>query len=192
MEGTLVVSGAKNREELGRFLESCGCRGVTLAASGAEARRLLGEREFALVAVAAPLPDEFGGELALHAVSATDSGVLLLAGGGRAQEVAEGLREYGVAVLPTPLSRQAAAQAVELLLAARRRTLRLREENRLLSRRLEDARLVCRAKCLLIQYGGMTEEEAHHAVERRAMDRRRSRREAAEEIIAAYEGEAVK
>ena len=70
-------------------------------------------------------------------------------------------------------------------------TMRLREENRRLSRRLEDARLVCRAKCLLIQYGGMTEEEAHHAVERRAMDRRRSRREAAEEIIAAYEGEAA-
>ncbi len=190
MEGTLVVSGAKNREGLARFLESCGCREVVTAASGDEARRLLGEREYGLVVVAAPLPDEFGRELALHAADSTDSSVLFLAGPGHAQEVAAGLREYGVAVVPTPLSRQTLSQVVELLEASRRRTLRLREENRRLTRRLEEMRLVSRAKCLLIQYAGMTEEEAHHALERQAMNRRCTRAEAAREMIVSSEGSA--
>lgn len=188
MEDTLVATGAKNKEEFARFLAGCGCRGTVLASSGSEARRLLGEREFRLVIIAAPLPDEFGRELALYAAETTASGVLLVVAAPQAAEVAAGVEEYGVAVTASPMNRQAVAQAVRLLRAGSRRVARLREENRGLRQRLEDMRLVSRAKCALIQYGGYTEEEAHHTIERRAMDRRISRRQAALEILEGYEG----
>lgn len=185
---TLVVTGAKNREDFLRFLAGCGCRGCLLAASGSEARRLLPEREYELVVIAAPLPDEFGRELAIHTADTTGSGVLLVVSSVQAPELTPELGEYGVAVVPSPMSRQTVTQAVQLLRAGRQRMLRLREENLRLTRRLEDLRLVDRAKCALIQYGGFTEEEAHHAIERRAMDRRLTRRQAAEDILQEYGG----
>lgn len=187
METTLLVTSAKNREDFSRFLASCGCRGVSLAASGSEARRLLGQREYDLVVIAVPLPDEFGSDLALYAVESTGSGVLLVVASARADEVAAEVEEYGVAVTPSPMSRQRVTQALHLLRAASRKAAQLREENQKLLRRLEDLRMVDRAKCALIQYGGYTEEEAHHTIERRAMDRRISRRQAAQEILEGYE-----
>lgn len=185
---TLVVTGAKNREDFLRFLTGCGCHGCLLAASGSEARRLLPEREYELVVIAAPLPDEFGRELAIHTAETTDSGVLLVVSSIQFPEVAPDLGDYGVAVVPSPMNRQTVAQTVQLLRAGYQRSLRLREENRRLTRRLEDLRIVDRAKCALIQYGGYTEEEAHHLIERRAMDRRLTRRQAAEDILQEYGG----
>lgn len=187
METTLLVTAAKNKEDFARFLAGCGCREVSLAASGSEARRLLGEREYSLVVIAAPLPDEFGRELALYAAEATAAGVLLVVASPQAEEVAAGVEEYGVAVTPSPLNRQRVTQALQLLRAAGRRLARMQAENRKLLRRLEDMRVTDRAKCALIQYGGYTEEEAHHTIERRAMDRRISRRQAAQEILESYE-----
>lgn len=187
MEGTLLVTAAKNKDEFARFLVSCGCRGVSLASTGSEGRRRLGEREYELVVVTAPLPDEFGRDLALYAAESTVSGVLLVVASAQAGEVAAGVEEYGVAVTPSPMDRQRVVQALRLLRAASRRAVRLREENQKLLRRLEDMRTIDRAKCALIQYSGYTEEEAHHTIERRAMDRRVSRRQAAQEILDSYE-----
>ena len=44
-------------------------------------------------------------------------------------------------------------------------------------------RLVSRAKCLLIENRGMTEAEAHHYIEKEAMNSRRTREQVAEEIL---------
>ena len=60
---------------------------------------------------------------------------------------------------------------------------KLTEQNRRLSKRLEDSRVLTQAKCALALRYGMTEEEAHRFLEKRAMDGRVSAREAALEII---------
>ncbi len=52
-----------------------------------------------------------------------------------------------------------------------------------MEQRIEDIRIVNRAKCLLIQYTRLTEEEAHRFIEKQAMDRRLTKREIAEEIL---------
>lgn len=48
---------------------------------------------------------------------------------------------------------------------------------------MAEIRLVNRAKWLLIQQHGMTEAEAHHFIEKQAMDRCVKRKVIAEEII---------
>ena len=48
-------------------------------------------------------------------------------------------------------------------------------------------RYVSRAKFLLISEQGMTEEAAHHYIEKSAMDTRRTRKEVSLEVIAKYE-----
>ena len=44
-----------------------------------------------------------------------------------------------------------------------------------------------RAKCVLIQYLGMTEEQAHRQIEKQAMDTRQTKAAIARAILATYE-----
>ena len=91
-------------------------------------------------------------------------------------------------VLPKPLSRQQAAFAVRLLRAGHQRMQKIIDQNRRLTKRLDEARVICQAKCLLALHAGLTEEEAHRLIEKRAMDARISSREAAQAIIRTYGG----
>ena len=50
----------------------------------------------------------------------------------------------------------------------------------------EEQEMVDRAKAILMERNQMTEEEAHHYIERQAMDKRVSKREIAEEILKTY------
>ena len=52
--------------------------------------------------------------------------------------------------------------------------------------RMEEIRIVNRAKCLLISKLKMTEPEAHHYIEKNAMDNCIRKKEAAENIIHLY------
>ena len=52
--------------------------------------------------------------------------------------------------------------------------------------KIQEIRLVNRAKWALIQCLGMSEDETHHYIEKLAMDHRISKREAASRILAVY------
>ena len=79
MGQTLLVSGSeKANQSLAQFVRSTDrAERILTAQSGGEARRLLLEQEIGILIVNAPLPDEFGHELALHAVHTTAAGALL-------------------------------------------------------------------------------------------------------------------
>ena len=73
-----------------------------------------------------------------------------------------------------------------LLAAAEKlRALRLRQTS--LQQRLDDSRIVARAKLLLISRLGMSEGDAHRYIEKAAMDSCLRRRDVAEGIIRTYE-----
>ena len=190
MGRTLAVCVPKHREAMASLLSSCGCGPVLFAQSAGEARRRLLEGEFQLVVINAPLPDEFGRDLALSVVDSAPAGVILFVAAAQAKEVAAGVEKLGVFVLEKPVSRILFSQAARLAGASWGRLFRLHQENRRLLGQLEDIRLICRAKCALCRRFSMTEDEAHHYIEHRAMDLRVSRREAALEVLASC-GEAA-
>lgn len=53
--------------------------------------------------------------------------------------------------------------------------------------KIEDIKMIDRAKCILIQYLNMTESEAHRYIEKQAMDMRTTRKTIAEGILRTYE-----
>ena len=53
--------------------------------------------------------------------------------------------------------------------------------------RIDEMRIISRAKLALVQYMGLSEPEAHRYIEKQAMDTRSTRREVAEQILAEYE-----
>ena len=90
-------------------------------------------------------------------------------------------------LLQKPLNKALFLRTVRLAMVARRRLLEIKTENAGLHHKIEEIRLIDRAKCVLIQYLGLTEPQAHRYIEKQAMDRRVSRREVAAGILAAYE-----
>lgn len=185
MERTLIVAATEKAQTvLTQFLSSCDIpiQPVT-AHSCAEARRILTDSAFDLVLVNAPLPDEFGHEFAQTAAQNSIAGVMLLVKAEIAGAVAERIEEDGVFVLAKPLSKAVFLQAIHLIRVFRARLRGLQKENRRLLQRIEDIRLVDRAKCLLIECCAMTEPEAHTYIEQQAMNSRSTKRVVAESIL---------
>lgn len=185
LERVLIVTAtAKSGTMLAQFLRSVEqTDAIETALSGGEARRLLLEYEYDLVLINVPLPDEFGHELASVVAHDTTSGVMLVVREEQADEVSARMESDGVLVVAKPLNKAMFYQALRLLLAARRRLFGLQSENRKLQRKIEDIRIIDRAKCLLIELRGMTEPEAHAYIEKQAMARRMTRRDIAQDIL---------
>ena len=77
--------------------------------------------------------------------------------------------------------------ALRLASATSKKIKAIREENLKLMQKIEDIRIVDRAKCILISNLSMTEAEAHRYIEKQAMDMRLPKRKVAEEILKIYE-----
>ncbi len=188
MDNVLVVSSSTQATGLlGDLLRSAGYSRFSGAASGAEARRLLVEAEFDVIVINAPLSDEFGHELAISVSQKSSSGVIMIIKSDVADEVSEKVEDFGVIVVAKPIGRALFYQALKLAGAVRNRIMGLRSENTKLQSKIEEIRLVDRAKCVLIQYLKMTEPQAHRYIEKQAMDLRVTRREIAQNILQTYE-----
>jgi len=186
MEHALIVAADKVAEQLGELLRAQYSLRVTVAASGSQARRQLLEREFDLLVVNAPLCDESGIDLSVEAAEKR-VGVLLLVKSEAADEISAKVEAHGVFVVEKPLNKPFFYRALGLVHASGQRLKGLESERTKLQRKIEEIRLVDRAKCVLIQYLGMTEPQAHRHIEKQAMDLRCTRREVAEGILKTYE-----
>lgn len=188
MENALIVSDPKYHNTLAALLTKCGYGVVRSAQNTGEARRQISTIAFDLITINTPLTDEFGGEFALTCANSSDAGVILLVAGAQADKIAADVEKMGIFVLNKPVSPLAFLQAVKMIRTSRYRILELQKKNRQLLQKLDDTRFICRAKCALISYRGMTENEAHHYIEHLAMDRRVSRKDIALDILKTFEG----
>lgn len=185
---TLIVSSSDKTTDFLRQLLPGGTFQPLDAVSGAgDARRLLLNTDYDLVLINGPLADETGIELAGDAMERGGAGVLLLVRGEHYEAIASRVTPQGVFALAKPTNGQAVFQAVCLLCAMRERLRVMEQRNRSLRERMEEIRLVNRAKWALIGYLKMSESEAHRFLEKQAMDMRISKREAAENILRTYE-----
>lgn len=159
---------------------------ITAAKSVGEARRRLLEDNYDIVLINAPLPDDFGMKLAIDICSDTGAGVLLLVKNELFNEVYSKVVTYGVMTLSKPTSLQMVAQNLRVLCATRERLRQMEAKQVSVEEKIEEIRLVNRAKWLLIECLSMTETDAHRYIEKQAMDLRTSKREIAENIIKTY------
>ncbi len=187
-ERVLAVSGAdKALEFIKRHLDSTLYQPVDTAKSGNEARRTLISQDYDLVVINAPLPDEFGHELAIKVAETPTKGVILFVPAEHYFEITDRVEAYGIATLAKPSSSQLFYQALRLMTALNNRMAAIRQENTKLQTKMNEVRIINRAKCCLIEYLQMTEPQAHRYIEKQAMDLRQTKREIAESILKTYE-----
>ncbi len=160
---------------------------MTTVRSVGEARRTLVNAAFDLILVNAPLPDGMGIDFAMEACAESDAGVLLLIKSELYEETYYKVLPAGVITLPKPTSTQMVSQSLRVLCAIRERLRMMRQHQATVEERIEELRLVNRAKWLLIECLHMTEPEAHRYITRQAMEERTSKREIAESIIRTYQ-----
>ncbi len=152
----------------------------------AAARRELLGKAFDMVIVNAPLPDEFGTRLAIDAAARPGTVALLLVHSGLYEEIYAKVMPHGVFTLSKPTPAQTLQQGLDWMAAARERLRQLEKKATSVEEKMEEIRLVNRAKWLLIEHLKMTENEAHRYIEKQAMDRCVSKKEIASGIIKTY------
>lgn len=186
MQKVLMVSGSsKGIDYFSQLLREQAPFEVSTACDGTRAAEALEAEEYSLVVVITPLADCFGIQAALKAAQ-TNAGVILVASAQLSPHTALRLGEEGVFVFYLEMGRRMFGSAVSLMLALHRRLIREIPKSQKLQQKIQDIRQVDRAKCLLIQYWGLTEEDAHRYIEKKAMDRRVPRVQVAKEILDSF------
>ena len=159
---------------------------VETATDVAQARRKMLERESDIVIINTPLRDEFGTRLALDICQKSSAGVLLFVKSEHYSDITSKVMQYGVLTISKPTSPSMIMQSVQMLCSTRERLRIMEKKNASVEEKIEEIRIINRAKCLLIEQLKMTESEAHRYIEKQAMDRCVTRRTIAENIILTY------
>lgn len=151
--------------------------------SAAMARRCILERYYDLVIVNAPLPDESGEEYALDVTEKCSASVLIVAPQEIYEEVLDHVTDHGILVIPKPFPKGRMDRAIRFLFAVQSRVRHLEREVLAVREKMDEMRLVSKAKVLLVEKKHMTEDEAHRFIGKQAMNSGVSRGRIAEKIL---------
>lgn len=182
----LVSSSDKFNSSLLPLLSENRYSPVTVASDVTTARRFLAEHRFDIVIINSPLTDDFGTRLALDICENSATGVMLLVKAEHYPDINSRVSPFGVFTVSKPTTAQMIDQSLLLLCATRERLRRMEQKAASIEEKMEEIRIVNRAKWLLIEQLKMTESEAHRYIEKQAMDRCISKRSVAESIISIY------
>lgn len=182
----LVSSSPKFNESMLALLPESRFYPVTAVSDVSSARRRLLENKYDIVIINAPLPDDFGTRLALYICENSGAGVLLLVKAEHYPDINGRVSPFGVLVLPKPTTSQAVSQSLQLLCGTRERLRRMEQKTASIEEKMEEIRIINRAKLLLMEQLKMTEKEAHRFIEKQAMDRCVTRITIAHSILSTY------
>ena len=150
------------------------------------AKRAWSENSFDFVIIHSPLPDGTGTGFASDTAASKGTVVLLLIRSELYEDVFEKVVDSGVFTLSRPVSRPVLSAALDWMESARERLRNLEEKTLSVEEKMEEIRLVNRAKWLLISELKMDEPQAHRYIEKKAMDRCLPKKDIAREIIKTY------
>ena len=183
----LVVSAAeKLNTALSSLLAESQYDPVLVVSNVSAAKRAWSEQEFDFVIINSPLPDDPGIRLAIDLSASQGTVVLLFVRAELHEDIFDKVVEHGVFTLSKPVPVPAIAHALRWMESARERLRSMEKKTLTFEEKMEEIRLVNRAKWLLISELKMDEPQAHRYIEKQAMDRCIQRREVAEEIIQTY------
>ena len=183
----LIVSAAESfNDALSALLPNSKYSPTHFVSNISAAKRALAERAFDFVIINSPLPDDIGTRFAIDTGSSKETVVLLMVRAELQEEIYDKVAEHGVFVLPKPTSKPTMAVALSWLSSAREKLRKTEKKTLSIEEKMEEIRIVNRAKWILIRELKLDEPEAHRYIEKQAMDRCISKRIVAEEIIKTY------
>ncbi len=155
---------------------------IEVRKSASAARRELLVRDYDIILINAPLSDGMGTDFVMDIVEKKSSGIILIVPNEIHNDVMNHMISYGVITIPKPFRKSELERSVKLLLALNKRVKKLRKQVRTLEDKMDELKVVSRAKIVLVERG-MSEEEAHEYIIREAMNSGLTKRQVAEDII---------
>lgn len=180
----LVVS---SRDQFDSYIADTMPSGMNLTAdikrNASTARRMLLEHEYDIVIINAPLSDETGLELALDIVDKSSCQVLLVTPQEVFDEVLDRVTDYGVLVMPDGSAVSRMEKILRYIIAESNKIKDLKKQISDTQDKMEQMRLVNKAKFMLVEQKHISEDEAHRLIGKLAMDNGISRGKAARMVI---------
>lgn len=159
------------------------------AQSIGEAKRCCLSQSFDIIVVNAPLKDEYGTEFALDVCKNSAAGVVILVNSEHFEQISYEANQNGVLTVLKPVNGPLLSEVIGLMVGTNARLKGYEIKNAKLAAKMDEIRTVNRAKWILIKNLGMSEDEAHHNIERQAMDKRQTKKEVCETIIKTYDNQ---
>ncbi|MBD5406532.1 MAG: ANTAR domain-containing protein [Treponemataceae bacterium] len=157
---------------------------VTICSDFNEARRKVNEVVYKIIIV--DLGDDSDAAFAVD-ISDTLSTILLLTPNSLFDHISYRVESYGILTITKPFDAFYFYNIIKIALAVQAKIQRISSQNVKLKVKMEEIRIINHAKMLLIQHRQMTEDDAHHFIERVAMDKGLKKINAAQEIIIEFE-----
>ncbi|MDE7293146.1 MAG: ANTAR domain-containing protein [Oscillospiraceae bacterium] len=157
------------------------------ASCGSGLPELCKNGSYDLVVMSLPLESEFGLETALRVSKLCPGGLLIISPSKIYEEVCAKGAKIPAPILPRSAPKAQVINIMRFLLSVRQSSIAANEETARLQGIVDEMKLVNRAKCVLIEYLRLSEQEAHYQLRKRAMDQRITLTEAALDILKIYE-----
>lgn len=188
-ETILIVA---SRQDIGSSMQSLltgsVCLKTEITLSAGEARRRAYSIHPDIAVVVGNLNDDSGVSLSQDLIEIC-GGVIFVTDRGFFSEAGRILEGTGVLVLCRPVSKAVFMQTINVLIGTLQKVKHLDDEVEKLKKRMDDRKIVEKAKWYLVENLEMNEAAAHRYIQKRSMDMRVSIRKIAEEIITQYETE---
>lgn len=148
-----------------------------------EARRMATERSFNIII--ADSGDGYDTDFAIN-IADSYSTILLLVPNEHFDEISYRVEGYGILTITKPFEPFYLYNMMKIAIAVQYKVQVLSSQTTKLKVKMEEIKLVNRAKMLLMSNMNMSEQEAHRYIEKEAMDRGMKRTAISEEIIKTY------
>lgn len=182
----LVSASSQLNDALCALMPESGYHPVHIAKDLSSAKRLCVEHSYDFVIINSPLPDDAGIRFSIDLCQDSLCSVLLLIPSDVSEQVSDKVIRHGVFTLAKPVTRTMLSLALDWMASARERMRKTEKKTLSIEEKMEEIRLVNRAKWLLIRELGMQEPEAHRYIEKEAMNRSVTKRDIAKQIIRTY------
>ncbi|MFI3172785.1 MAG: ANTAR domain-containing protein [Eubacteriales bacterium] len=150
-------------------------------------KRMLVDNDFDIVVINTPLEDDFGIQTALDIVAEKSASVLIMVASEIFDQVTYKVENHGIVTLAKPTSKQTIYSAIKMISAMRFKVRAMERETLNLRSKMDEIRTITRAKWVLVDQLKMSEPQAHHYIEKQAMDRCIKKIDIAKNIIRTYE-----
>ena len=171
------------RNSLKEKLLNAGYTVVGEAPDGRSALQMAYNIQPDLVIASSELADRRGVEVVKAIEEHRLAPVLLLARPNEQEKMINSLEHYAFSYIIKPIDDANLISSIEVCTASFRRMGRLEEENRKLKQTIETRKMVEKAKGLLVEFKGMSENQAYQYIQKLSMDRCLPARNIAKQII---------
>ncbi len=168
------------------ILRDIGITNISIT-DGSNLRELFLDNTYHAALLVLPFTNELGADTALYLCRNYTTSIITFLPSKIYDDVGSKLAAKGVYTLPKKSSRSLIAHTVQTAVANYSRFEVLQQENTFQSQKVNEIKLVNRAKCVLMEYLRISEKDAHIQIQKRAMNQQATLAEIAADILKTYE-----